>query len=185
MRSTVFSWRRKTDEEADLIADLYFICDRDRRRIQSELLARGIQLNGGGTLDEKHLHHPQVRRKIVEKAREMRNSGIYTREAHIRKLQEIRDGALVDENWKVGLAAEVAVGRAAGLYENFDEEGDSPEAKLMPPESMTNDQLRSRLAQLQQRSLPPPDQQDPPVPQGDFNMQPIYQRLDGEEDEIS
>lgn len=164
----MYSWRRKTDDEVDLIAELYFICDRDRKRIQTELVARGIHLNGGGTLDDKHLHDLLVRRKIVEKAREMRNSGIYSRENHLKKLQEIRDGALADENWKVGLAAEVAVGRAAGLYENFDEDPDSAENKLMPPENMSNEQLKARLAMLQQRQLPPPEAQTAPVQQGAY-----------------
>lgn len=178
----MYSWRRKTDEEVDLIAELYFICDRDRKRIQTELVSRGIHLNGGGTLDERHLHHPQVRRAIVEKAKEMRNSGIYSRESHIQKLQEIRDRALNDDNYKVGLAAEVAVGRAAGLYENFDESDDSTnEGKLMPPEQMSNDQLKARLAQLQQRQLPPPEKQGPAVPQGNFD--PAMVRRFDDEDE--
>lgn len=146
-----------TAETVDLIAELYFICDRDRKRMQTELVNRGIYLNGGGSLDNRRLFLPQVRRAIVEKAREMRKTGLYSREQHVQKLQEIRDRALSDDNFKVGLAAEIAVGKAAGLYENIDEDAPETVNKLMPPENMTTDQIKARIAELQAKQLPAPD----------------------------
>lgn len=141
--------RNLSEQEAELISELYYICDRDRMKM-------GHAFGIGRSLDDIYLHHPLVRRRIVEKAREMRRAGLYTREQHIAKLQAIRDGALGDENWKVALSAEVAVGKAAGLYETIDPDGESAKTKaLAPPENLTNDQIRQRLAQLQ-NSLPAP-----------------------------
>jgi hypothetical protein len=169
---------RATEEHYELISELYYTCDRDRARMQQELLRLGMNLNRGGTLDESILYHLPIRRRIVEKAREMQKSGLYTREEHIRKLQQIRDGALGDENWKVGLAAEVAVGKAAGLYESFDPEGESGNGKLIPPQEMSTDAIRAKLAQLSQRQLPAPENQGPPVQQGEFDRSELY----GEDD---
>ena len=144
--------KRVTEELAETISELYFTCEKDRTRMGHEL---GI----GRSLDDLYLHHPLVRRRIVEKVRQMRRDKVYTREQHIASLQRIRDGAMGDENWKVALASEIAVGTAAGLYEKIDPDGESGGAgALPPPENLTTEQIRERLARLQQPALPSPEE---------------------------
>ena len=57
----------------------------------------------------------KIRSPIVEKAR-------LTLEQHLTNLLNLRDGAINDGKWGAAVAAEIARGKAAGIYEN---KGDS------------------------------------------------------------
>jgi len=161
LKGTLFRGERLTDEIADRIVDLYFRCGGDRRLI-------GREYDGGPAVTDSDLQLPEIRSRIILAAKEMRRKGVYSREDHVAKLKEIRDAALHDENWKVGLAAEVAVGKAAGLYEKIDPDADDVGGKaLPPPENMTTEQIRERIARMQSRALPAPDS-EPMRPMGEF-----------------
>ena len=148
-----YHWGRISEAQAETIAELYFLLDGDRKRI-------GQAIGLGRILDIQYLSHILVRRRIAAKVRQMRKDRVYTREEHILQLQKIRDACLADENYKVALTAEVAVGKAAGLYENIgpgDEE--AAQAATKPAEQLTTDQIRAKLRKIQgQRELPAPSQ---------------------------
>lgn len=150
----MFSARALTEDEADLIADAFFKAGRDPRKVALHL--------GVATFDLACLAHPVVRRKIIALAKEQ--SRKYSLDKHLEKLQEIRDLCMQDGNYKTALAAEVSVGKAAGLYDmNRKEESD----KEVEPEKLTTDQIRDLLAKSGVRSagvLPSPDEV-----QGEFN----------------
>lgn len=140
-----------TEEEAERIADAYFICDRDRMKM-------GHMLGIGRSLDTEFLVHPLVRRKIIGAVKQMRRDGVYTREEHVTKLKEIRDKCMEGENpnYKNALMAEVAVGRAAGLYENFGG-GDDPSMleQEKAPENLSTAEIRARLNKSRHLPAPP------------------------------
>jgi hypothetical protein len=127
-----------SDEQAEELSELYFIEDRgslaERMGVPSSIL--------------KHwLVNPKVLSLIKKKAEEM--SRKYSREDHIRNLEKIRELALDEEklNLKVALAAEVSIGRAAGLYESFtDVEDNTGSGK--PVESLSTDEIKRRLSNL-------------------------------------
>lgn len=150
MPSTTFSYLGLSAKQADDLAEAYFVLDRDFVRI-------GEHFEISSNLAKRLLLHPLTRAAIRRKAREM--AGIlYSREEHLRMLKKIRDAAFNDDNFKTALSAEVAVGKAAGLYENLGPEDPDNGAALPDPASLTTEQLR---AQLQARlALPGPAQGD-------------------------
>lgn len=142
MSSFAFSTNSLTEEEAQLIADAYFRGDKDPVRMARLLEVEQFDLN--------LLMHPLVRRFIVENQVALNRH--YSLEEHLTKLKQIRDGAMDDENWKVALSAEVAVGKAAGLYEPRlpdDGKGDN-----VDPAKLTTEELRQRLAKAIGASIP-------------------------------
>lgn len=144
-------WQRVTEEQAETLSELYFLLDGDRQRI-------GEAIGLGRILDVNYLTHILVRRRIVAKARQMRRDRVYTREEHVAKLQEIRDACLADENYKTALTAEIAVGRAAGLYENIGAGQEDEEMKAQPRvEDMDTDAIKRRLAKMQRLPAPAPE----------------------------
>jgi hypothetical protein len=147
-------YRAVTDEQAELIANHYFLQERDRLKI-------GMAIGMGRTLDVEWLVHPSVQRAIAAIVLSMRRDKLYSREEHIKMLQQIRDHCIKDDNWKTALAAEISVGKAAGLYENIgtpdDPDGISPSNK--PVETLDSDQIKRRLEKLRtQKALPAADQ---------------------------
>ena len=141
----MFSYLGLSASQADELAEAYFVLDRDVRRI-----AAHFELDSGFT--KKLLLHPRTRAAIREKARDMAKT-LYSREEHIAFLKKIRDAAFGDDNYKVALAGEIALGKAAGLYENLAPEDDEGDGKALPdPASMTTEQLKAHL----QKALPAP-----------------------------
>jgi hypothetical protein len=145
-----------TYQEADQLTEVYFIMEGDRRKM-------GQALGFPASVPPHLMVNPEVRRMIAAKARHGRTN-VYSREEHIAQLQEIRDRCLADENWKTALASEIAVGKAAGLYENVGA-GSEEDAALIagnkPVDQLTNEQIRQRLAKIQniagsQDALPSP-----------------------------
>lgn len=130
-----------TPDEAKLIADAYFRGQRNPTKIAKILEA--------DSFDSAILHHPLVKAEIISIRNSMNDS--YSLSDHLEKLKEIRDSAMGDENWKVALTAEVAVGKAAGLYEPRKEEESNPEKG--EAQKLTTDELRKRLASMKP-SLP-------------------------------
>jgi len=146
-----FGAKSLSEEQANLIANQYFLQEQDRRKM-------GEALGMGRILDAEYLAHPLVLRAIAAIVQSMRRDKLYSREDHIKKLQEIRDACIRDDNWKTALAAEVSVGRAAGLYENIgqpdDPDGISPSNK--PVEALDSDQIKRRLDRIQQARIAAP-----------------------------
>ena len=126
-----------TDQIVEDLSEYYFI-DRSVNGISKALgIERGYVV--------KWLANPRVLVKIKEKALEMRKK--YSREEHLAQLEKIRELALDDEkpNLKVALASELAIGRAAGLYDNFSDLEDQS-ASGPAVENMSTEEIRRRLA---------------------------------------
>lgn len=138
MLSIGFSSSSLTEEEAELIADAYFRGEKDPSQIAKHLGVEHFDLN--------LILHPLVKAKIVQQKREM--TKVYSLEDHIRWLKKIRDGAFDAENWKVALASEISVGKAAGLYEPKDL-GDTVDEREVDPKALSTDALRQRLLNVQ------------------------------------
>lgn len=135
MNSLKFSINDLTTDEAKLLADAYIRSGGDVQQM--------CRLLDVERLDMNVIYNPLVKKELVALRNQINNQ--YTLSDHLAQLQKIRDGALADENWKVGLSAEVAVGKAAGLYEpkKVDENPAGPEVK-----KMTVAELRNRLASI-------------------------------------
>jgi hypothetical protein len=130
-----FSTSSLTDQEAEVIADAYFRASKDPSEMAKVLGLDHFDLN--------LLMHPIVKAKIIKE--KLKLNKLYSLEDHVKKLQEIRDGAMDDENWKTALSAEVAVGKAAGLYEPKTTDDSSSNEK---PEQLSTQELRRRLGSM-------------------------------------
>jgi hypothetical protein len=146
MKSIAFSSATLTEDQARDIASAYIRGEKDPPRIAQLLEIDSFDLN--------LLMHPFVRRFIVEFQRSLRSD--YTLHDHMMKLKEIRNSALDDENWKVALASEIQIGKAAGLYDPkpLGDEDNNPDA--IDPTTLSTDELRRRLAKAIGATIPPP-----------------------------
>jgi len=145
----VFSARTMDEASADLLVDAYFRSGKDPRK-----MAEILQVP---SLDLEVLTHPLFRRKVIERAKQL--SQRYSLDEHLEKLKEIRDACLEGDkpDYKVALAAEVSLGKAAGLYEKIKEGEDEPTSE---PEKLSTREIRRLLIKsgIQvQASLPAPD----------------------------
>lgn len=124
-----------TEDQAELIAEAYY---RSGKNLKGMAAALGI-----AKFDANLITHPLVKRQITKLAQRMRRT--YTLEEHLERLQEIRDQAMEDGNLRIALAAELSVGKAAGLYEKVAEEqvSEQPDAK-----ELTTEEIKERLAKL-------------------------------------
>lgn len=124
-----------TEDQASLIAEAYYRAGKDPKNMAAAL--------GVAKFDFSLITHPMVKRQINKLAQRMRRT--YTLEEHLERLQEIRDQAMEDGNLRIALAAELSVGKAAGLYEKVVEEEatDNTEAK-----ELSTAELKERLAKL-------------------------------------
>jgi len=146
-----FSTSNLTHDDADVIADAFFRAEKDPSRIADIL--------GTSHFDLNLLTHPLVKQKIV--AIRNRLNGIYTLEEHLSALKGIRDKALDDDNLKVALTSEIALGRAAGLYDPkivVEDQASGKEVK-----KLGTDELRRRLSQIQPKALPEPEDDLPEI----------------------
>jgi hypothetical protein len=155
MNSIAFSSATLSEEQARDIASAYIRGEKDPPRIAQLLQIDSFDLN--------LLMHPLVRRFIVEFQRSLRSD--YTLHDHMMKLKEIRNSALDDENWKVALASEIQIGKAAGLYDPkpLGDDSDNPDA--IDPTTLTTEELRRRLAKaigatIPQKELPAPEEDE-------------------------
>ncbi len=124
-----------SDAQADEIAEAYFKAGRSPAQ-----MAKVLQVV---SFDANLLKHPLVKRKITKMAIRMREA--YSLEDHLSKLQEIRDMALEDGNYRIALSAEISVGKAAGLYERVAEQANDGGEDLA---ALSTEELRKRLASL-------------------------------------
>jgi hypothetical protein len=145
----VFSASTLSDAEAELIAGAYYRSGKNPRGMAAAL--------GVATFDLELIRHPLVKRHIVRLAERMRQ--LYTMEDHLSRLQEIRDAAMEAGNLRIALASELAVGKAAGLYEKIGEAETGDVSKL---EDLSSQEIRQRLARLEAAggTLPAPDRED-------------------------
>lgn len=139
----MYSARTLTEHDAQEISEAYFKASKDPRKIAEHL--------GVPTFDLGLIRHPLVKRLIAQKATRLRRS--YTLDDHLTKLKQIRDAALSDSNYKVALTAEIAVGKAAGLYEKIVDES----AGVSEVENLSTEQIRQKIANLTQPVLPAPE----------------------------
>lgn len=131
-----------TEDQAYLIAEAYYRSGKNPKAMAACL---GVQ-----KFDLELIRHPLVKRQINKLAERMRQ--LYTLEQHLDRLQEIRDSAMADGNLRIALAAELSVGKAAGLYEKI------AEAEVInddSPSQLTTEQIKERLAKLEQKSQTP------------------------------
>ncbi len=157
MKSSAFSVQTLTEAEAELLADAYVRGDKDPPKMALILGVDSFDLNS--------LMHPLTRAGIIRRQQSVRS--LHSLEDHIDKLKEIRDAAFEAENYKVALAAETQVGKAAGHYDPkvpTDPESDKPEeiAKL------STDQLRRRLAKAVGAVIPVSEQEQIEAQPGDL-----------------
>ena len=124
-----------SEEDAHEIATAYYKAERDPRKIAKIL--------GVVAFDVNLMKHPLVKRTITKMAIRMRET--YSLEDHLSKLQEIRDMALEDGNYRIALSAEISVGKAAGLYERVADINETTSENL---NELSTDELRKRLTQL-------------------------------------
>lgn len=134
MNSIAFSKETLDEKQAREIAEAYIKGEKDPPKIASIL--------GVDSFDLNLLMHPFVRKHIVEFQRSIRAN--YSLHDHIDKLKEIRDAAFDDENYKVALAAETQVGKAAGHYDP--KIADDGVGKEVDPTKLSTEELRRRLA---------------------------------------
>ncbi len=124
-----------SEAEAALIAEAYF-----RTGKNAKLMAAAL---GVAQFDLDLVRHPLVKRQITKLAERMRKA--YTLEDHLDRLQEIRDQAMEDGNLRIALAAELSVGKAAGLYEKIIEPdtGEKTDTK-----KLSTDEIKAKLANM-------------------------------------
>lgn len=141
----MFSVRSLTSSEARVVAEAYLKCGRNPNKIGEAL--------GLPDFDKEILAHPLVRREVIAIARV--NAQTYSMVDHLEKLAEIRDLALDDKKYTAALGAEMAIGKAAGLY---DRAGDDPDDTVVEPTKLTSQQIRDMLARRGQEALPAPQE---------------------------
>jgi hypothetical protein len=151
MNSIAFSAATLTESEARQIAEAYVKGDKDPLTMAKML--------GVDSFDLNLIMNPAVRRFIIAFQRAVRAE--YSLANHISKLKEIRDAALGEDNFKVALAAETQLGKAAGLYDPkpLDPNGEGGLADA-DPTKLTTDELRRRLAKQIGAVIPQPSLQD-------------------------
>lgn len=137
----MFSASSLSEAEAILIAEAYYRCGKNPKQMAAAL--------GVPRFDLELIRHPLVKRQIVKLAERMRVK--YSLDDHLERLQEIRDRAMEDGNLRIALAAELSVGKAAGLYERLAEDEAAPD-KL---QELTTAQIKERLARLEAASPAP------------------------------
>jgi hypothetical protein len=150
MSSTEFSVATLTEEQAQQIASAYIKGDRDPRKMARILEVAEFDLN--------LIMHPLTRGFIARMQREL--DAVHDLGEHMRQLKKIRDAAFEDDNFKVALAAETQLGKAAGHYDpklaGSDDDDELDATKL------STDELRRRLARLAGVKLPEPLTLPPP-----------------------
>lgn len=154
MSYSAFSTNSLTESEGELIAEAYFRGSRDPEKIRKILDVEHFDVN--------LLKHPLVKKFIVEKRLEIVQE--YTLSEHLTFLKKIRDTAFNDDQLKLALTSEVALGKAAGLYEPKGlpdpNEGSTDASKL------STEDLRKRLANVSKALAAPVHSdvpEDPPV----------------------
>ncbi len=139
-----------TEDQAVLIAEAYYRSGKDPQKMAAHL--------GISNFDLELIRHPLVKRQVTKLAQRMRRS--YTLEDHLARLQEIRDQAMDDGNLRIALAAELSVGKAAGLYEKISTPEEVDSGDLV---RLSSEQIREQLAKLGSLSTLP----GPQVPHAD------------------
>lgn len=91
-------------------------------------------------------HLPKIVKRLAELDEKTSVTLEYTREKHIKKLEEIRDLALADDAWTAAAATETNIGKALGMYTTKIEDVTTAEKKLA---NMTPEQLDAYIERLQ------------------------------------
>jgi hypothetical protein len=149
MNSIAFSAATLTDEQALELAQAYVKGDKDPLRIARILGVDSFDLNA--------IMHPLTRGHIVRLHRA--TSAEHSLADHMAFLKKIRNAAFDDDNFKVALAAETQLGKAAGHYDPKPAGDDSDPTKQLDPTKLTSDELRRRLASTIGAVIPAPKQE--------------------------
>jgi hypothetical protein len=152
MSSIEFSVETLTDEQAQSIASAYVKGDKDPLRM--------ARILGVDQFDLNLIMHPLTRGYIVKFHRE--TSHVHSLEEHMRQLGKIRDAAFDGEEFKVALAAETQLGKAAGHYDPKPT-GDDGEGQL-DPTKLSPGELRRRIASAVGAVIPTEGQTALPEP---------------------
>jgi hypothetical protein len=147
MNSTAFSVATLTEEQALEIAKAYIQGDKDPVRM--------ARILGVDSFDLNLIMHPLARGYIVKLHRE--TGAAHDLTEHMRQLKKIRDAAFDDDNFKVALAAETQLGKAAGHYDPKPA-GEVSSGEL-DPTKLSTDELRRRLAQTIGAVIPQKEQE--------------------------
>lgn len=86
---------------------------------------------------------PWIVARLAELRREMQQDTKITLESHLSKLAELRDEAQASGRFGPAIAAEIARGKAAGLYV------EKKEISVSDPSQMNREQLMKRLQQIE------------------------------------
>ena len=132
-RCIVFYASSLDETQAELIAQAYYKSGKNPRKMAEAL--------GTPTFDLELIRHPLVKRQILKMGERMRKS--YSLEEHLSRLQEIRDAAMDAENFRIALASEIQIGKAAGLYERIAEPPATEDPDLG---KLSTDEIKKRLA---------------------------------------
>lgn len=154
MKSSEFSVGTLTDDQARQIAEAYVRGEKDPPRM--------ARLLGVDSFDLNLIMLPRVRSYIVQMQRVVRAE--YSLHDHIDKLKEIRDAALGDENFKVALAAETQLGKAAGHYDPKPASDDLLPGEQVDPTKLSTGELRRRLAGMIGAVIPQGEEQPHALP---------------------
>lgn len=144
----MFSVKSLTSAESRVIAEAYLKAGRNPNKVGEVLDMPDF--------DTEVLGHPLVRREVIAIAR--LNAQNYSMTDHLEKLAEIRDKALNDAKYTAALGAEMAIGKASGLYDKGDHPDENDPA--IEPKRLSTQQIRDLLASRESadsRALPPPD----------------------------
>lgn len=132
----MFSVATLSDEQALEVAQAYIKGDKDPLRM--------ARILGVDSFDLNILMHPLTRGHIVRLHRALEAQ--HSLSEHQKQLKKIRDAAFDDENWKVALAAETQLGKAAGHYDPKPAgDGELPGGQV-DPTKLTYEDLRRRVA---------------------------------------
>jgi phage terminase small subunit len=86
--------------------------------------------------------NPTVKNRITELQTKAANKAVLTLGTHLVDLKEIRNGAMRNGAWSAAVTAEVARGKAAGLYVN------RSELTVNRVDTMSKDEVLARMKEL-------------------------------------
>jgi phage terminase small subunit len=94
------------------------------------------------------LQHVEITSRIDAIRKAAADKAIMTLESHLADLKSLRNAAVKDKKWSAAVAAEVARGKAAGMYIERAEITGKDGAPLRPMSGLSTEEIRAALAAL-------------------------------------
>lgn len=107
-------WKRLTPEQETIAEEL--VKGANYREACKAAGMRATPESASGYVTYKLAHHAPFINKVIELLTEARQSKFVTQDSHLKRLDDLGRRAEKDGKWSAAIAAEVARGRAAGLY---------------------------------------------------------------------